>query len=138
LIEEGRNAGKTLQQIAEEQKLKFYDVEAVDRDNKTPDDKTAIDVSDAAIVLKEVFATGVGMQPDAVELPGSAYAWFDVLSVTERKQRPFEEVKDKVKELYTEKETARLLNELAQKLVDRLKGGEAFAKVAEETGGTPD
>ncbi|WP_072394001.1 peptidylprolyl isomerase [Hyphomicrobium sp. CS1GBMeth3] len=138
LIEEGRNAGKTLKEIAEEQKLKFYDVEAVDKDNKTPDDKTALDVPDAAVVLKEVFATGVGLQPDAVELPGSAYAWFDVLSVIERKQKPFEEVKDQVKALYTEKETARLLNELAQKLVDRLKAGEAFAKIAEEAGGTPD
>ncbi len=135
LVEEGRNAGKTLKEIGAEQKLRFIDVEAVDRDNKTPDGKTAIDVPDAAIALKQIFVTGVGMQPDAVELPGSAYAWFDVMSVTEPKQKPFDEVKDAVKTSYTEKETARLLNELAQKLVDRLKAGEAFAKIAEDAGG---
>jgi peptidyl-prolyl cis-trans isomerase D len=135
LVEEGRNAGKTLAEIGAEQKLTFLDVEAVDRDNKTPDGKTAIDIPDAAVVLKEIFATGVGTQPEAVELPGSAYAWFDVMSVTEPQQKPFEDVKDEVKTVYMDKETARLLNELAQKLVDRLKAGEAFDKVAEEAGG---
>jgi len=135
LIEEGRNAGKTLKEIAEEQKLKFFDVDAVDRDNKTPDGKTAIDIPDAAIVLKDVFATGVGTQPDAVELPGPAFAWFDVLGVTERKQKPFDEVKAEVKTLYIDKEKSRLLNDLAQKLVDRLKAGEPFEKIAGEAGG---
>lgn len=135
LVEEGRNAGKTLKEIGAEQKLRFIDVEAVDRDNKTADGKTAIDIPDAAIAVKQIFATGVGVQPDAVELPGSAYVWFDVMSVTEPKQKPFEEVKDEVKTSYIAKETARLLNELAQKLVDRLKAGEAFAKIAEEAGG---
>lgn len=135
LVEEGRNAGKTLKEIGAEQKLRFIDVEAVDRDNKTADGKTAIDIPDAAIAVKQIFATGVGVQPDAVELPGSAYVWFDVMSVTEPKQNPFEEVKDEVKTSYIAKETARLLNELAQKLVDRLKAGEAFAKIAEEAGG---
>jgi len=138
LVEEGRNAGKTLKEIGAEQKLKFLDVEAVDRENKTPDGKTAIDIQDAQIALKQIFATGVGMQPDAVELPGSAYVWFDVMSVTEPQQKPFEEVKDAVKTAYIEKETARLLNELAQSLVDRLKAGEAFAAVAEAAGGEPD
>ena len=34
----------------------------------------------------------------------TAFAWFDVLSVTERKQKPFEEVKDEVKTVYIDKE----------------------------------
>ena len=135
LVEEGRNAGKTLKEIGEEHKLKFIDVEAVDRDNHTPDGKTAIDIPDAGIALKQIFVTGVGTQPDAVELPGSAYAWFDVMSVTEPQQKPFDQVKDSVKTSYVDKETARLLNEFAQKLVDRLKAGEAFEKIAADAGG---
>jgi peptidyl-prolyl cis-trans isomerase D len=134
LVEEGRNAGKTLKEIAEEQKLKFFDVAAVDKDNKTPDGKAGIDIPDAAIALKQIFVTGVGMQPDAVELPGSAYVWFDVQSVTEPKQKPFGEVKADVKTAYIDKETGKLLDELAQKLVDRLKGREAFEKVAADAG----
>jgi len=138
LVEEGRNAGKTLKEIAEEQKLKFFDVDAVDAQNLTPDGKTAIDIPDAAIVLRQVFATGVGTQPEAVELPSSAFAWFDVLSVTEPKQKPLADVKDEVKTTYLEKEKSRLLNELAQKLVDRLRDGATFPAVAADAGAQPD
>src|SRR5262249_42790512 len=47
-------------------------------------------------------------------------------------------VKDDVKALYMDNERSRLLNEMAQKLVDRLKGGEDFAKVAADAGGKPE
>ncbi len=137
LIEEGRNAGKTLKEIAEEQKIQFFDVD-VDSKNQTPDGKTAIDIPDAAIVLKQVFATSVGTQPAAVELPSSAFAWFDVLGVTERKQKPLADVKDEVKALYLDKEKTRLLNDLAGKLAERLRSGEAFAAVAADAGGKPE
>ncbi len=55
LVEEGRNAGKTLKEIGDEQKLRFIDVEATDKTNKTPDGKTAVDYPDATIILKEAF-----------------------------------------------------------------------------------
>lgn len=135
LIEEGRNAGKTLKEISEEQKVKFFDIEAVDAKNLTPDGKTAIDMPDAAIALKQVFATGIGTQPAAVELPNSAFAWFDVLGVTEPKQKPLADIKADVKALYLDKEKTRLLNELAGKLAERLRSGEAFAAVAADAGG---
>jgi peptidyl-prolyl cis-trans isomerase D len=138
LIEEGRNAGKTFKEIADEQKLRFFDVESTDKNNLTPDGKTAIDFPDAQIVLKEAFAGSAGMSNDAVELPGDAFAWYDIVSVTEAKQKPFDEVKAEVKDVYTEKETQRQLDEVAKKLVERLKSGEEFAKVAADSGGTPE
>jgi peptidyl-prolyl cis-trans isomerase D len=134
LVEEGRNAGKTLKEIADEQKIQFFDVE-VDARNETPDGKKAIDIPDAAIVLKQVFATAVGTQPEAVELPSSAFAWFDVLGITERKQKPLADVKDDVKALYLDKEKTRLLNDLAGKLAERLRSGETFEAVAKDAGG---
>jgi peptidyl-prolyl cis-trans isomerase D len=138
LVEEGRNAGKTLKEIASEQKLRFIEADAVDESNKTPDGKTGIDYADASDILKEAFQTSPGLAHDAVELPADSFAWFDVISVTEKKQKDFDAVKGEVKTLYMDTERARLLNEFAQKLVDRLKGGEAFAKVAADAGGKPD
>jgi peptidyl-prolyl cis-trans isomerase D len=58
-----------------------------------------------------------------------------VISVTERKQKPFEDVKADVKTAYVDAEKSKQLDDLAKKLVDKLNGGEAFAKVAEESGG---
>ncbi len=136
LVEEGRNAGKTLKEIGEEQKLKFIDVEATDNANKTPDGKTAVDYPDATIILKEAFTSSPGLANEAIELPGDSFAWFDVISVTEPKQKPFEDVKGEVKDFYTDAETQKQLDEVAKKLVERLKSGEAFAKVAADAGGT--
>jgi peptidyl-prolyl cis-trans isomerase D len=138
LVEEGRNAGKTLNEIAAEQKLRFIEADAVDESNKTPDGKTGLDYADASDILKEAFQTSPGIAHDAVELPSDSYGWFDVISITEKKQKDFDAVKAEVKTLYMDTERARLLNELAQKLVDRLKSGEAFAKVAADAGGKPE
>jgi peptidyl-prolyl cis-trans isomerase D len=135
LVEEGRNAGKTLKEIGDSLKLRYFDVEATDKSNRTPDGKPALDHPDAPILLKEAFASSPGLQHEPVELPAEAYAWFDVLSVTEEKQKPFEEVKVDVRQVYVENETKRLLDEFAGRLVDRLKGGEAFAKIAADAGG---
>jgi peptidyl-prolyl cis-trans isomerase D len=138
LIEEGRNAGKTLKEIGAEQKLKFLEAEAVDTTNKTPDGKTALDYPDATIILKEAFATSPGLAHEALELPGDSFAWFDVISVTEPKQKAFDDVKGEVKDFYTDSETQKQLDEVAKKLVDRLKAGEDFAKVAADAGGPPE
>lgn len=136
LVEEGRNAGKTLREIGEELKLTYVSSDAVSADNLSPEGKKALDIPDVATVLRAIFAAVPGAQTDPVPLSGSAQAWFDVISATERKQRPFEEVKDEVKAAYMNAEKRRLLDEFASKLVDRLKAGEAFAKVAEEAGGS--
>ncbi|HRQ28224.1 peptidyl-prolyl cis-trans isomerase, partial [Hyphomicrobium sp.] len=135
LVEEGRNAGKTLQEIGEELKLRYIAADAVTADNLNAEGKTAIDIPDAATALRAVFAATPGMDTEPIEMPGGAFAWYDVLSVTERKQRPFEDVREDVKTAHIAAEKRRLLDELAGKLVDRLKAGEAFAKVAEDAGG---
>lgn len=137
LVEEGRNAGKTLKEIGDEQKLRYIDV-STDKANKTPDGKTAIEDAGASDLLQTVFETQPGSDHEAVELPNNTYAWFDILGTTESKQKPFDEVKDDVKTLYMENEKQRLLSEFASKLVERLKAGEALDKVAEDAGGKPE
>lgn len=135
LVEEGRNAGKTLSQIAAELKLSFIEADQVSSENKTPEGKTAIDNPNAEAILKDVFRATAGVTNDMIEVTSDSYAWFDVVSVTEPKQKPFDEVKDEVKAYYTDTERSRLIGELASKLVDRLKAGEEFAKVAVDAGG---
>ena len=137
LVEEGRNAGKTLKDIGDEHNLRFVDVEATDKANKTPDGKTAIDDPDAVELLQTVFETS----PAATTKPSSCRAAPSLGSTsfgtTESKQKPFDDVKADVKTLYMENEKQRL-DEFADKLVDRLKAGEAFDKVAADAGGTPE
>lgn len=131
-VEENRNLGKPLKEIAEELKLKFLDVPAADRSNNTPDNKLAIALPDASAVLQVAFQSGVGLENDPVELREGGYAWVDVLGVTEPKQKPFDAVKEDVKMLAIDTERARLISELADKLIERAKNGEAMEALAKE------
>lgn len=138
LVEEGRNAGKTLREIGEELDLTYASADAVTADNLTPENKTALDIPDVSTVLRAIFEATPGGHTEPVAISDGGQAWYNVLSATERKQRPFEEVKEQVKQVHMAAEKDRLLDEVAQKLVDQLKDGAAFAKVAEEAGGTPE
>jgi peptidyl-prolyl cis-trans isomerase D len=136
LVEEARNAGKTLKEAGESLKLVYKDVEAVSSDNKMPDGKTALDITDAATVLDAAFAAQPGTQNDVLKLPSNDYAWFDTLAVTPPRQKSLEEAKALVKDYYIDAEQRKQLNALAAKFADRLKAGEDIKKLAEEAGGT--
>ena len=134
-VEDGRSAGKPLKDIAEQMKLQYLEVPATDRSNKTPDDKLAVALPDAAAVVKAGFDTQVGLQNEAVELHDGGFAWVDVLGVSDKKQKPFDEVKEQVKALAIAKERERLITELANKLVEKANSGADFASLAAEAGG---
>lgn len=134
-VEEARNAGKTLKEIADEQKLTYLEGET-DRNNKTADGKEALASPYAAAIIDAVFALQQGAETTSVELPSSAgYAWPNLVSITPAKSKEFETVKDEVKALYTEQATLDGLSKLAAGLVERLSNGEDFAAVAKDAGG---
>lgn len=138
LVEEARNAGKTKKQIGEELKLRFIEVAAADKDGKSPEGNAVLDIPTPETVTRFVFRTEPGALTDPVEIGSDGYAWVEVLSVEPPKEKPFESVKAQVKSALMDSERRRLVKDLADKLVERVRSGEDFAKVAAEAGGTPD
>jgi peptidyl-prolyl cis-trans isomerase D len=134
-LEDGRSAGKPLKDAAEQLKLQYLEVPSTDRSNKTPEGAPAVGLPDAQAIVKSGFDSQVGLQNEAVELHDGGFAWVDVLGVTEKKQKPFDEVKEQVKALAIAKERERLIGELAAKLVEKADGGVDFAALATEAGG---
>ena len=134
-VEDGRSAGKPLKDAAEQLKLQYLEVPSTDRSNKTPEGAPAVGLPDAQAIVKAGFDSQVGLQNEAVELHDGGFAWVDVLGVTEKKQKPFDEVKEQVKALTIAKERERLIGELAAKLVEKADGGADFAALATEAGG---
>lgn len=134
-VEDQRSAGKTLKEIGEAMKLSFFQIAAVDRNNKGPDGAPQLMINDPNAVLQAAFASGVGVENDVIELPGNSFAWVDVLEVIGAKQKPFDQVKEDVKKFYVTKERARLVTELANQLVERADKGEAMAALATAAGG---
>ena len=133
-VEDARSSGKTLKDIAGEMKLEFIEVPATDRFNKTPDDKPAMTLNDGLEIINAAFESQVGVENEAIELRGGGYTWFDVLDVTGKQQKPFDQVKADVKKLTIDNERARLVAELAGKLVERADKGDAMAALATEAG----
>lgn len=133
-VEDQRSGGKSLKDIGEAMKLQFFPLAEVDRSNKGPDGAPQLMINDPNTVLQVAFASGVGVENDVIELPGGNFAWVDVLDVMAAKQKPFDQVKEDVKKFYLTKERARLVNELANKLVERADKGEPMAVLAKEAG----
>jgi peptidyl-prolyl cis-trans isomerase D len=138
LVEEGRNAGKTKKQIAEELKLRYIEVPAADKDGKSPEGAAVLDIPTPERVTRLVFRTEPGTLTEPVEIGSDGYAWVEVLGIDPPKQKSFDTVKAEVKAALIDSERRRLVKEFADKLVERLKSGEDFAKVAADAGGTPD
>lgn len=134
-VEEARNAGKTLKEIANELKLTYLEADT-DASNHTADGKEAFALADAAAIIPQVFTLQQGTETSAIDLPGGkGYAWPNIMGVTAAAPKAFDTVKDQVKALYMEQETQRGLSQLAAKLVERLSKGEDLLTVAVDSGG---
>lgn len=135
LVEEGRNAGKTLKDLGESLKLKVFDVAQSDRDNKSADGKTALDLTSAPSVIATVFQTAPGSESEPIQLGNEGYAWIDVTSVEVPKLKPYADVAADLKAAFLDAEKNKLVKAFADKLTERAKAGEDFAKIAADAGG---
>jgi peptidyl-prolyl cis-trans isomerase D len=135
-IDEGRAGGKTLKEIATLTKLKYYEIAQIDRQGRKPDGTPGYDGPDSALVIRSAFDGRPGVELDPVELAQGGYAWVDIASITEERQRPFADVQDDVKKVWQRLETSRQIAELAGKLIERANKGETLTALAKEMGTT--
>lgn len=131
-VEDNRIAGKPLQEIAETSKLTFKEIPATDATGLGPDGKPVMETPDLRKIVSRIFAPDNSSDDSAIELADGGYAWINVLSAEPPKQKPFDEVKDQVKENYTSSERHRLIDELAKKLTDRVNAGEPMSALEAE------
>jgi peptidyl-prolyl cis-trans isomerase D len=131
-IDDARAGGSSLKDIAERLKVPFMEIEATDKQARTPDGKPALEHPDAVKILASAFVGGAGLDREPVELDSGGYAWVDVAGVTAERQKPFEEVQEEVKTAWTEAERRTALNTAAQALVDRITKGGTLEDIAKE------
>ncbi|WP_045836486.1 SurA N-terminal domain-containing protein [Hyphomicrobium sp. 99] len=131
-VEDNRIAGKSLTEIAETAKLSFKEIPATDATGLSPDGKPVLETPDLRKIVSRAFAPDNSSDDTAIELADGGYAWVNVLSTEAPKQKPFEQVKDQVKEDYTSSERHRLIDELAKKLADRVNAGEPMTALEAE------
>src|SRR5215475_11440030 len=133
-IEDERAAGSTLAEIAKKLGLKAVTIEAVDRSGRGPDGKPVPGLPQTPNVVSAAFASDVGVDTEALQMPNGGYIYFDVVGVTPSRERALDEVKDQVVERWRDDEIAKRLQAKADDLVGKLKAGTPFAQLASEVG----
>ena len=129
-IEDARAGGDTLAEVAKRFSLTMPTVAAVDETGKDGDGNVIANVP--AGLLAAAFQSDVGLENDPIQPDRNSYAWFEVTALTEPRERPLTEVRDKVVAAWKEAERQRKLTERAEALRGELQDRRDIAAVAAE------
>jgi peptidyl-prolyl cis-trans isomerase D len=133
-IEDERAAGSTLAETAKKLGLKAISVDAIDRSGRGPDGKPVTGLPQAQNLITALFASDVGVDTDALQLPNAGYLYYDVTGITPSRERSLDEVKQEVTERWRDDEIAKRLQSKSDDLLAKLKAGTSFAQAASEAG----
>lgn len=134
-VEDERAAGSTLAEAAKKVGLTARTIDAIDRSGRAPDGTVVADVPKQPDVVASSFATDVGVDNDALQLPEGGYLWYDVNGITPSRERTLDEVKDQVEARWRDDEIAKRLQAKADDMLAKLKAGTPLAQVASQAGG---
>jgi len=131
-IEDERAAGATLAETAKKLNLKATLIDGVDRSGRAPDGKPVTDIPRSPDAISAVFATDVGVDNEALQLPDGGYLYYDVTGITPSRDRTLDEVKDQVTQRWRNDEIAKRLKATADDMVAKIKSGTPLAQLATE------
>ena len=121
-LEDERGAGGTLAELAKKVGLPMQTIDAVDRSGRGPDGKPVSQLPDTANLFSAIFNAEIGTENEAVQIAkGEGYLWFEVVSTTPSRERPLDEVRDRVVERWRNDQVAGKLKELATQTAEKLK-----------------
>jgi peptidyl-prolyl cis-trans isomerase D len=130
-IEDERAAGARLSEVATKLRMKPIEIEAVDRSGRAPDGKLVEGVPSLNDVVAGAFATQIGVETDPIEVDGGGgYVWYEVVGITPSRDRPLEEVRDRVEARWKDERAAKILEERAEGIRAKLDAGETFQTAA--------
>ncbi len=131
-IEDQRAAAKPLTEIAKENNLALVSVDAADRLGLQPDGTAIPALEGQGNFMKAVFASDVGVDNEPIATRAGGYIWFDVASITQPRDREFDEAKDKALNAWREDDLAKRLQAKATDLVSQLKAGKSIKDLGAE------
>ncbi len=132
-IEDERASGANLTEVAAKTKLKISTIEAVDRSGRAADGNPVSGIAGLEQVLPSAFSADVNTETDPVEVRGGGggYVWFEVAGSTPSRDRPLDEVKDRVEQRWKDDEVTKRLSERAEEMKKRLDANEKIEAVAQ-------
>ena len=121
-MEDERLSGGSIADLAKKLNLPVRTIDAIDRAGRGADGNPVADLPAGANLPSAIFASEPGTENEPIQLPGGAgYVWFEVLSVTPSRERPLDEVRDRVAERWRNDQVVAILKEKAKEAVEKLK-----------------
>jgi peptidyl-prolyl cis-trans isomerase D len=132
-IEDERAAGSTLAETAKKLGLSSVTFDAVDRAGRGTDGKPIAALPKTPDVVNAAFTTDVGVDTEAMQLPGGGTLWYDVNGVTASRERTLDEVGNQVAARWHDDEVAKRLQAKTDEMLGKLQAGTTLAQLASET-----
>ncbi|MGZ8388371.1 MAG: SurA N-terminal domain-containing protein [Rhodoplanes sp.] len=133
-IEDELAAGQRLDEIGKKIEMPVRVIDAIDRSGRGPNGEPAPDLPKDIDLVAAAFSSPVGIENEALQIPGGGFVWFEVAGVTPSRERTFDELKDRVEARWREVEISKRLDAKATEIVDKVKSGAWFAEVAAASG----
>lgn len=131
-VEDERAAGSSLPEIGKKLNLPVIAIDGVDATGNDPNGRPIDAVPAQDRVLRSAFESDVGVENDPVETAEDGFIWFDVTAVTPEALKTFDEVKDKARELWTQRKLREFQLDRAQELAEKGRSGTPIETLAVE------
>ncbi|MCO4316529.1 peptidyl-prolyl cis-trans isomerase [Phyllobacterium sp. 21LDTY02-6] len=130
--ENARADGLSMAEAAAKANLKMVTIDAVDATGQGLDEKPVANLPFNEAQLAAVFQADVGFDNEPLSLGSNSYLWYDVDSVIPARERPLEEVKDRVIANWKIAEQEKQLNQKAEEVRKRVAEGTTLDAIAGE------
>ena len=134
-IEDERAGGSTLAETAAKLNLTYQKIDAVAADGSAPDGSAVTGLPEQQALLFDAFQSDIGVENDALRSGSEGYVFYEVLDITDDRDRSLEEARSDVVAAWRTEEISARIGARAEELLDRLKAGATIAAIASDIGG---
>ncbi|MGA0562878.1 SurA N-terminal domain-containing protein [Ancylobacter sp. VNQ12] len=133
-VQDEQASGAKLSEIASKLGLTVLSLDT-DVLGKAPDGASIPEIPGRSDVLRGIFASDVGAENDPVQLPqNGGYVWYEVQSITQPRDRTFEEARAQVLDRWKQDKIAEELDKRVEDIKAKVAGGEGFDKAVTDAG----
>ncbi len=129
-IEDELASGARLDEAAKKLQLPYRTIDAIDRSGRDAAGNPVPDLPASAELIPNAFAAAVSAENEPLQIQGGGYVWYEVASITPSRDRPLDEVKDRVEARWREDEIAKRLHVKAEDMVKKLDSGAQLSEIA--------
>ena len=133
-IEDERAGGSTLAEIAANLNLDYQKVDAVAADGSAPDGSLVTGLPEQQALLIDAFQSDIGVENDALRSGSEGYVFYEVLDITDDRDRTLDEARSDVVAAWQAEEISARVGARSEDLLARMKAGVTLSAIASDIG----